>query len=338
MNSGRLRKALDVTGGGKPRPLVALISSAGAPGETHVLDEVVKAVQEGVRSAGGAAFEFRAAGVCATTRSGSEDYADSLIRMLSGYAADAAVFLPGCDQAVPDMVLAACRMDLPCVFTSAGIVRGSGEEPRRRALMGMLGAVSSYASGVLHGEEALSSGFAGGDLPGCALCGGVDPAEGILADALGLSAFTSLCWEGTSKRRRDARNTGALAMELWRCGLRPSTFLTQASICNALVVAVTLGAEPEIRMKLLLAARSIGVSPSPQTVQQLIERTPRLPVDVETSGGVYAVMRELSCAGLADSGVRTVTGTLEQRWEGLPEGQMPVLRKEVRTDTSPAGA
>ena len=40
--------------------------------------------------------------------------------MLTAHPLDAIVFIPNCDTIVPGMLLAACPLNLPCIFISGG--------------------------------------------------------------------------------------------------------------------------------------------------------------------------------------------------------------------------
>lgn len=46
--------------------------------------------------------------------------ADSIEVMLTAHPLDAIVFIPNCDKIVPGMLLAACRLNLPCIFINGG--------------------------------------------------------------------------------------------------------------------------------------------------------------------------------------------------------------------------
>ena len=87
-------------------------------------------VKAGIRNAGGVPFEFNTIGVCdgiAMNHKGMkyslcsrELIADSIEVMLTAHPLDAIVFIPNCDKIVPGMLLAACRLNLPCIFISGG--------------------------------------------------------------------------------------------------------------------------------------------------------------------------------------------------------------------------
>ena len=46
--------------------------------------------------------------------------ADSVETMVTAHAFDGAVLVPNCDKIVPGMLLAACRLNLPCIFINGG--------------------------------------------------------------------------------------------------------------------------------------------------------------------------------------------------------------------------
>ena len=126
-----LLKALGVTDGEMKRPFVAVVSSKSdfIPGHMH-LDSVTKAVESGIRNAGGVPFTFNTIGVCdglSMNHKGMkyslcsrELIADSIEVMLTAHPVDAVVFIPNCDKIVPGMLMAACRMNLPSIFVSGG--------------------------------------------------------------------------------------------------------------------------------------------------------------------------------------------------------------------------
>ena len=113
------------------RPFVAVVNSKSdyIPGHMH-LDKIAEQVKAGIRNAGGVPFEFNTIGVCdgiAMNHKGMkyslcsrELIADSIEVMLTAHPLDAIVFIPNCDKIVPGMLLAACRLNLPCIFINGG--------------------------------------------------------------------------------------------------------------------------------------------------------------------------------------------------------------------------
>ena len=125
-----LLKALGITDSEMKRPFVAVVSSKSdyIPGHTH-LDTITKAVEAGIRNAGGVPFTFSTIGVCdglAMNHKGMkyslcsrELIADSIEVMLTAHPLDAVVFVPNCDKIVPGMLLAACIVDIAAPVAAA---------------------------------------------------------------------------------------------------------------------------------------------------------------------------------------------------------------------------
>lgn len=123
--------ALGLTPGELDRPFVAVISALNEviPGHKH-LREIVQAVKDGIRMAGGVPFECHCPAICdgiAMNHPGMryslpsrELIADCAEAMVRAHAFDAVVFVPNCDKVIPGMLLAAARLNLPAVFVSGG--------------------------------------------------------------------------------------------------------------------------------------------------------------------------------------------------------------------------
>ena len=154
-----LLKALGVTDGEMKRPFVAVVSSKSdfIPGHMH-LDSVTKAVESGIRNAGGVPFTFNTIGVCdglSMNHKGMkyslcsrELIADSIEVMLTAHPVDAVVFIPNCDKIVPGMLMAACRMNLPSIFVSGGPMLPGRDGGRKVGLNEVFEAVGSVAAGT----------------------------------------------------------------------------------------------------------------------------------------------------------------------------------------------
>jgi dihydroxy-acid dehydratase len=113
------------------RPLIGIVNSANEiiPGHVH-LDQIARAVKDGVRLGGGTPVEFPAIGVCdgiAMNHKGMhyslasrEIIADSIEVMTEAHCFDALVLITNCDKITPGMMMAAARLDIPAVMISGG--------------------------------------------------------------------------------------------------------------------------------------------------------------------------------------------------------------------------
>ena len=113
------------------RPFIGIVNSFNevVPGHVH-LNQIARAVKDGVLAAGGTPFEFNTIGVCDGIAMGHEGMhyslctreliADTVECMVKAHAFDALVFIPNCDKIVPGMLMAAMRLNLPSIFVSGG--------------------------------------------------------------------------------------------------------------------------------------------------------------------------------------------------------------------------
>lgn len=194
-----LLKALGLTESQIQKPLVGIINSfsEAVPGHAH-LQTIARAVKDGVLAAGGTPLECNTIALCDGLAMGHEGMryslasreliADSIECVVQAHAFDALVFIPNCDKVVPGMLMAAARLDLPCVFVSggpmlsldaadstaaSGVDKGAQSDANRGAASGAdsetAGAADRGATGGSDGEPtaALQAVFAAQDLSGC---------------------------------------------------------------------------------------------------------------------------------------------------------------------------
>ncbi len=113
------------------RPIIGIANSANEliPGHIH-LDRVCQAVKDGIRLAGGTPMEFSTIGICdgiAMNHEGMkyslgsrELICDSVEVMAKAYPFDGLVLIPNCDKIIPGMMMAAMRLNIPCIMVSGG--------------------------------------------------------------------------------------------------------------------------------------------------------------------------------------------------------------------------
>ena len=126
------------------RPLIGVVSSYNEIVPGHMgLDKIAEAVKAGIRAAGGTPVMFPAIAVCdglAMNHEGMfyslpsrEHIADSVEIMATAHPFDGLVFIPNCDKIVPGMLMAAARLDIPCIFLPGGPMEGGVEFDGRQA-------------------------------------------------------------------------------------------------------------------------------------------------------------------------------------------------------------
>jgi dihydroxy-acid dehydratase len=350
-----LLKSLGITDSEMDKPFIAVISAQSdyVPGHTH-LNQISKAVKDGIRNAGGVPFEFFTIGVCdglAMNHKGMryslcsrELIADSIEVMLTAHPLDAAVFIPNCDKIVPGMLMAAARLNLPSVFVSGGpmlagsVTDGSTVEKRKVGLSETFEAVAKFKSGKISKEDVKS--FEDNSCPTCGSCAGMYTANSMncLTEALGLALPTN----GTepavnSARLRLAKETGELIMQVLKNNIKPSDIMTKSNMDNALAVDMAIGASSNTILHLLAIAHEAGVDLTLEDIRKVSEKIPQLcklnPAssifieDLHAVGGIQSVMRELSKKNLLDLSVQTVSGTQAERTQKAAEADGEVIRR-----------
>jgi dihydroxy-acid dehydratase len=325
-----LLKACGLTDKQIALPLVGIVNSFNEviPGHIH-LNQIARAVKDGVLSAGGTPLEFNTIGVCDGIAMGHEGMkyslctreliADSIECMVKAHCFDALVFIPNCDKIVPGMIMAAARLNLPSIFISGGPMLSLNDGERSLDLNSVFEAVGAIKAGKI--DECELTRIEDFACPGCGSCAGMFTANSMncLTEAVGLS----LPGNGTvpavyAQRMRLAKQAGEQVMELFERQIRVRDILTPKAVKNALAVDMALGCSTNSALHLAAIAHEAGIPFSLQMINEISQITPNLchlaPAgkhhmqDLNAAGGVTAVMAELNSIGLIDTSLPTVTG------------------------------
>ncbi|MGM9615007.1 MAG: dihydroxy-acid dehydratase [Oscillospiraceae bacterium] len=332
------------------RPLVGVVCSYNeiVPGHMN-LDKIAEAVKAGIRAAGGTPVEFPAIAVCDGIAMGHigmkyslvtrDLIADSTEAMAIAHQFDGLVMIPNCDKNVPGLLMAAARLNIPTIFCSGGpMLAGRLSDGRRTCLSHMFEAVGAYHAGTL--DEAGVNEYTENACPTCGSCSGMYTANSMncLTEAIGMA----LRGNGTipavhSARLRLAKHTGMKIMELIEKNICPRDILTPAAFHNAETVDMALGCSTNTMLHLPAIAHEAGVEIDLHMVNEISDKTPNLchlaPAgdtfmeDLDQAGGVWAVMKELTKAGLLDTSLITATGkTIAENLEGVTNRDTNLIR------------
>ncbi|WP_294822938.1 dihydroxy-acid dehydratase [uncultured Eubacterium sp.] len=333
------------------RPFVAVVNSKSdyIPGHMH-LDKIAEQVKAGIRNAGGVPFEFNTIGVCdgiAMNHKGMkyslcsrELIADSIEVMLTAHPLDAIVFIPNCDKIVPGMLLAACRLNLPCIFINGGpMLPGKSTETKNPiGLSEQFEYVGANAVGKMSLENLEQTAFTA--CPTCGSCSGMYTANSMncLTESIGMS----LPGSGTipavySARLRLAKMAGERVMDLLKDDIKPSDIITEKAIQNAMRTDMAIGCSTNTILHLTAIAHAAGhdinlsdLNEMGNTTPQICKLNPASSVfitDLNDVGGMQAVIKELASGGLINTDCLTVSGTVAQRIVNAPDADGVVIRK-----------
>ena len=308
------------------RPFIGVVNSFNevAPGHMH-LQTIARAVKDGVLAAGGTPMEFNTIGVCDGIAMGHDGMhfslssreliADTIECMVKAHCFDALVFIPNCDKIVPGMLMAAMRLNLPCIFVSGGPMLSINQ----RDLNTVFEAVGARKANLINDEELAE--IEGSSCPGCGSCSGMFTANSMncLTEVLGLG----LPGNGTipavyAERVRLAKTAGMQVMKLLADDVRPRDIITPAAFENALTTDMALGCSTNSALHLLAIAHEADISLDLHMINEISEKTPNLchlaPAghhhmqDLLEAGGISAVLKELLDAGMIHGDCKTVTG------------------------------
>jgi dihydroxy-acid dehydratase len=314
------------------KPFVGVINSFSeiVPGHIH-LRKMAKAVEEGIRSRGGVPFEVNTIAVCdgiAMNHPGMkyslpsrELIADSVEILAQAHAFDGLVFIPNCDKVVPGMMMAAARLNLPCVFISGGPMLAGKlvweDATKSVDVITVFQAVGEVARGKMTEAELQELEMVA--CPGCGSCAGMFTANTMncLSEALGMA----LPGNGTipaveARRVQLAYKAGQQVMEALANDIKPKDVLTRDSLYNAFAVDMALGGSTNSVLHLTAIAHEAGIDFPLSWINEISDSIPHIcklsPAgdyhieDLDLAGGIPAVMQELS--GLLKLKANTILG------------------------------
>ena len=344
-----LLKALGITDSEMKRPFVAVVSSKSdyIPGHAH-LDTIVKAVEAGIRNAGGVPFTFNTIGVCdglAMNHKGMkyslcsrELIADSIEVMLTAHPMDAVVFIPNCDKIVPGMLMAACRMNLPSIFVSGGPMLPGRDGDRRVGLNEVFEAVGAVAAGQREADSLAE--MENTACPGCGSCSGMYTANSMncLTETIGLALPGNGTIPAVSAARvRLAKEAGERVMALLEQNIRVKDILTPAAFENALRADMAIGCSSNTVLHLIAVSYAAGCPVDLHRIDEIGKQTPQICklnpasqvfiTDLDGVGGIQAMLKELARGGLIHTDLLTVNGTVAERIAGAPDADGEIIRR-----------
>jgi dihydroxy-acid dehydratase len=336
---------------GKPIIGIAQSGSDLSPCNRHHLD-LAHRVREGIREAGGIAFEFPTHPIQETckrpTASLDRNLAYlSLVEVLYGYHIDGVVLTTGCDKTTPSQIMAAATVDIPAIVLSGGpMLNGWYKGERTGSGTIVWKAREMMARGEIAYKEFLE--LVASSAPSAGHCNTMGTASTMnsLAEALGMSLPGCAAIPGPYRERQQmAYLTGKRIVEMVWENLRPSDILTRAAFENAIVVNSAIGGSTNAPIHLNAIARHIGVELDNDDWQKLGYDIPLLvnmqPAgeylgeEYHRAGGVPAVVAELIAKGKINKAALTVNGrSLYENCEGKFASDRDVIKaydKPMRT-------
>ena len=299
------------------KPFIGIASSFTdlIPGHAGMRD-LERFIEKGVHSGGGYSFIFGIPGVCDGIAMGHrgmhyslptrELIADMVESVAEAHRLDGLVLLTNCDKITPGMLMAAARLDIPCIVVTAGpSLTGVGRQGKRFSFVtDTFEAMGQYKAGVI--DEQQLSVCEENACPTAGSCQGMFTANtmAVLTETLGMSL--PRCGTATavsSLKRRIAFASGERIVGLVKEDIRPRQIMTRAGFENAIRVDLALGGSSNTVLHLLAIAREAEVDLPLDLFDELGRSTPQLASmnpgganfmeDLDTAGGVLGVLFQL---------------------------------------------
>src|SRR5690242_16793251 len=309
---------------GKPIIGIAQSGSDLSPCNRHHL-ELAKRVREGIRDAGGIAFEFPMHPIQETgkrpTAALDRNLAYlSLVEILFGYPLDGVVLTTGCDKTTPAALMAAATVNLPAIVLSGGpMLNGWWKGERAGSGTVVWWARQEHAAGRMDYKEFLD--LVASSAPSIGHCNTMGTASTMnaLAEALGLSLPGCAAIPAPYRERAQiAYETGRRAVDIVREDLKPSDILTRQAFENAIVTCSAIGGSSNAPIHINAIASHVGVALSIEDwetigyeIPLLVNMQPAgkyLGEEYYRAGGLPAVLNELIAAGRLHADALTING------------------------------
>ena len=321
MNWGISREELQA---GKPIIGIAQSGSDLSPCNRHHL-ELAKRVREGIREAGGIAFEFPVHPIQETGKRPSATLDRNLcylglVELLYGYFIDGVVLTTGCDKTTPAQLMAAATVDIPAIVLSGGpMLNGWFRGKRTGSGTIVWEARKLLAAGEINQEQYIE--IIASSAPSVGHCNTMGTASTMnsLAEAIGMSLPGSAAIPAAHRERAEnAYLTGKRIVEMVWEDLRPSKIMTKSAFENMIAVNSAIGGSTNAPIHFNAIAKHIGVKLNNDdwekvgyNVPLIVNMQPAgeyLGEDYHHAGGVPAVVNELIKIGKIKKDAVTVNG------------------------------
>ena len=315
------------------KPLIAVVNSFTqfVPGHTH-LHEVGQMVKQLIEKEGCFAAEFNTIAIDDGIAMGHDGMlyslpsrdliADSVEYMINAHRADAMVCISNCDKITPGMLMAAMRLNIPCVFVSGGPMEAGVVEDKKYDLVDVMvmGADPSVKDDLLSQVERKGC-------PTCGSCSGMFTANSMncLTEALGLSLPGNGTIVATHANRKKlfekaAKRIIEITYDYYQNDnekVLPRNIASRKAFMNSMTLDIAMGGSTNTVLHLLAVAHEAGVDFTMKDIDALSRKVPCICKvspsshyhiqDVNRAGGIMAILGELNTKGLLDASVSRVT-------------------------------
>ena len=320
--------------GSKPIIGIAQTGSDISPcNRVHI--KLAERVREGIRAAGGIAFEFPVHPIQETLKRPTAAVDRNLaylglVEILHGYPIDGVVLMTGCDKTTPACLMAAATVDLPAIVLNGGPMLDGWHNGK---LAGSGTAVwdsrVELAAGRIDYEQFIDIVTSSAPSDGHCNTMGTASTMNSLAEALGMSLTGNANIPAPYRERGQmAYKTGLRIVDMIEDDLTPSDVMSRESFENAIVVNSAIGGSTNAQWHITAIARHVGIELETDAWQNVGYDIPLMAniqpageylcESYHRAGGTAAIMSELLDNDKLHGNVMTVTGKkLSENLKGI---------------------
>ena len=337
------------------QPFVGVVSTWNESAPCNItLRRQAQSVKKGVSESNGTPREFTTITVTDGIAMGHqgmkaslasrETIADSIELSVRGHSYDGLVGLAGCDKALPGVMMAMLRLNIPSVFIYGGSILPGVYKGKNITVQDVFEAVGNYSGGIINESELEEIEKVA--CPSAGSCGGQFTANTMacVSEALGLAIPNSTMAPAPYESRDEyAFQSGKTVMELLSTNIRPRDIVTIDSLENAARIVAASGGSTNAALHLPAIANEAGIKFDLFDVAEIFKSTPYIAdlkpggnyvaKDLYEVGGVPVLLKALLDGGYLNGNCITVTGKTVK--ENLSSIEFPKNQKVVRTTKNP---
>ncbi|MFH1826529.1 MAG: dihydroxy-acid dehydratase [bacterium] len=284
------------------------------PGHIN-MRELEEYIVKGIKEANGYPFIFGVPAICdgiAMGHSGMhyslpsrELIADEIESVTQAHALDGLVLLTACDKVTPGMLMAAGRLDIPCIVVTVGPMHSGEYKGKRLSLVrDTFEALAAFKAGKIDKQEL--------EALECAACPGAGSCQGLytantmncITETLGMSlpgCGTSLA---LSQKKKDlSYESGKKIVDLVKHNVTARKIMTEAAFRNAIRIDMALGGSTNTALHIPAIAHDAGIEISLDLFDEISRQVSHITnirpggedfmEDFDAAGGVMAALNVL---------------------------------------------
>ena len=312
----------------KPFVAIANLASDVTPCNVH-LTRIAEEAKKGLWDAQAVPFMFGTITISDGISMGTEGMkgslvsreviADSIETVCFTEGMDGLVVVAACDKNMPGAMMAMARLNIPSAFVYGGAILPGKYLGNDINIQDMYEAIGAYSKDQLTLKELLDMERVA--CPGEGACSGMFTANTMASaiEAMGMSLPGAASIPAVDDRNlRVAHGVGEHVYSMIEKGIKPRDIMTRDAFENAIRLVLAMGGSTNSVLHLLAIAREAEVDLSIEDFDILSRSTPYLTdlkpggryvmSDVDRSGGVQVVLKELLEAGLLHGDALTMNG------------------------------